>query len=73
MFIKVTRNEAITRMMKGELVWFGSAAHPEVSTGFELDTRHVRSRRRAASYPNKWRWLEPRGTRWAWFIRAEGA
>ena len=73
MFIKVTRQHAINALLRGEWVWFGPAAHPELSCGYQLDTRKPRSRRAAASWPTHFYWQAPRGTRWAWFIRAEGA
>ena len=68
MRIEVTRSEAITALLSGALVWFGPAGNPALACGYELDVRKPHSRRAAAKWPNNFRYLAPRGTKWAWWI-----
>lgn len=68
MRIKVTRSEAITALLQGALVWFGPVDRPDLACGYELDTRRPHSRRQAAKWPNHFRWIAPKGTKWAWWI-----
>lgn len=69
MRIKVTRSEAITALQRGECVWFGPANRPELACGYQLGRpEHYISRRRAARWPNQFRWQAPKGTKWAWWI-----
>jgi len=67
MRIKVTRSEAITALQQGKVVWFGAANHIADASGYQLGKLPV-SRRKAARWPNRFRWQYPKGTKWAWWI-----
>ena len=67
MRIEVTRSEAITALLQGKRVWFGATSAPTMACGYQLGKLDI-SRRRAAKWPNKFRWQFPKGTKWAWWI-----
>lgn len=67
MRIKVTRQQAIDALLQGRCVWFGPTEAPSWANGYELGNLNV-SRRKAASWPNHFRDLSPKGTKHSWWI-----
>lgn len=68
MFIEVTRSQAITAMQHGTTIFFGPAGHIDKACGYEMHPRKYISRRKAAKYPNGFRWLYPKGTKYSWWV-----